>query len=141
MIIGINSETASENRDKASLRSLSFLVSALCFTRIIPAGMINAIRNMLRVQKPAAARTEAATIATSTSLMFFILWKTFTAILKKCYKYRIDFNCQIRLKCPAEQMILQLAKLSLLLICHSGLDPDSSAVLIIRFLDAGSSPA
>jgi hypothetical protein len=36
---------------------------------------------------------------------------------------------------PAEQNMLQLVKLSLLLICHSGLDPESSAVL--KFSDSG----
>jgi hypothetical protein len=42
---------------------------------------------------------------------------------------------------PAQAAVTQLTKLQMLLFCHSGLDPESSAVHGIRFLDAGSSPA
>ena len=102
MIIGMNNETASEYSDRASLRSRSCWVFALCFTRIIPAGIISAISKMFRVQKPAAARTDAATIATSTSRIFFMIWNTLNSILKNV-KYRIDFNCQVRLKGKASR--------------------------------------
>ena len=73
MIIGIRREMANEYRDRVSLRSLSACVVALCFTRMIPAGIMSAISTILRVQKPAAASTDAATIATSTSLTLFML--------------------------------------------------------------------
>ena len=69
MIIGINNETASEYSDRASLRSRSCCAVALCFTRIMPAGIISAISKIFRVQKPAAARTDAATIADTDDLL------------------------------------------------------------------------
>jgi len=79
MTIGINKEMASEYSERVSLRSRSARVVALCFTRTIPAGMINASRTILRVQKPAAAKIDAETIARSTSLIFFIVLKTLTS--------------------------------------------------------------
>ena len=71
-IIGRKSDIAREYRDRDSRLSLSSLVVALCLIRKIPAGIINAISIIFLVQKPAAARTDAATIAISTSLILFI---------------------------------------------------------------------
>ena len=70
MIMGMKSENANDFKERDSLRSLSSLVVALLVTRTMPAGIINANNKKFLVQKPAAARTDAATIATSTSFKF-----------------------------------------------------------------------
>ena len=73
MITGKRRDMANEYNESVSRLSLSCGVVALCFTRIIPAGIINAINRKFRVQKPAAARTDAATIAVSINLIFFMV--------------------------------------------------------------------
>ena len=80
MMIGMKRDIANEYRERDSLRSLSSFVAALCLIRITPAGIINASRKIFLVQKPAAASTDAATIAVSTSVIFSIFWKILTFI-------------------------------------------------------------
>ena len=70
-IIGIKRENANDFNESDSLRSRSSLVVALLVTRTMPAGIINAINTIFLVQKPAAANIDAATIAASTSSIFF----------------------------------------------------------------------
>lgn len=80
MTMGIKRENANDFKERDSLRSLSSLVVALLVTRTMPAGIINAINKIFLVQKPAAANTDAAMIATSTSFIFLGSFNFFNSL-------------------------------------------------------------